>query len=150
MTFSAILRKRCLQPEPPRSGFYYSLGEFNHSLYLKARQPGGDLQPFVREHMQPQLREAVSRYNPSIIYFDGEWEFPLDSFEMKDFLSWLYNDSPCRNEVWLTTALERALVANMEVCSALKPGCEKVAQTTNGVKIVPSAGETGRITGWKS
>jgi len=82
-----------------RSGFYYSLGEFNHSLYLKARQPGGDLQPFVREHMQPQLREAVSRYNPSIIYFDGEWEFPLDSFEMKDFLSWLYNDSPCRNEV---------------------------------------------------
>jgi alpha-L-fucosidase len=82
-----------------RSGFYYSLGEFNHPLYLKARQPNGDLKPFVREHMQPQLREVVKRYSPSIIYFDGEWQFPLDSFEMDNFLAWLYNESPCKNDV---------------------------------------------------
>ena len=81
-----------------RAGFYYSLGEFNHPLYLKAKQTG-DLKPFVREHMQPQLREAVRRYSPSLIYFDGEWEFPLDSFEMQDFLTWLYNDSPCKDDV---------------------------------------------------
>ena len=82
-----------------RSGLYYSLGEFNHPLYLKARQHNGDLKPFVREHMQPQLREVVKRYSPSIIYFDGEWQFPLDSFEMDDFLAWLYNESPSRNDV---------------------------------------------------
>lgn len=82
-----------------RAGFYYSLGEFNHELYRKARQPKGDLKPFVREHMQPQLREAVRRYRPSFIYFDGEWEFPLDGFEMQDFLAWLFNDSPCKDDV---------------------------------------------------
>jgi len=49
--------------------------------------------------MQPQLREAVARYHPSILYFDGEWEFPLDRFEMQDFLAWLYNDSPCKDDV---------------------------------------------------
>ena len=37
--------------------------------------------------------------DPSFIYFDGEWEFPLDSFEMQDFLAWLYNDSPCKDDV---------------------------------------------------
>ena len=59
----------------------------------------GDLKPFVREHLQPQLREAVKRYSPSLLYFDGEWEFPADSFEMQDFLAWLYNDSPCKGDV---------------------------------------------------
>lgn len=82
-----------------RAGFYYSLGEFNHPLYLKAKQPNGDLKPFVQEHMQPQLRLAVKRYSPSFIYFDGEWEFPLDNFEMQDFLAWLYNNSPCKDDV---------------------------------------------------
>lgn len=82
-----------------RAGFYYSLGEFNHPLYLDARRPGGDLGRFVREHMQPQLREAVTRYRPSFLYFDGEWEFPMDSFGMLDFLAWLYGESPCRDDV---------------------------------------------------
>ena len=82
-----------------RAGFYYSLGEFNHPLYRKAKQANGDLKPFVREHMQPQLREAVKRYRPSFIYFDGEWEFPLDGFEMQDFLAWLYDDAPCKEDV---------------------------------------------------
>jgi len=82
-----------------RAGFYYSIGEFNHPLYQAARKPGGDIKPFVREHLQPQLREAVLRYRPSLIYFDGEWEFPLDAFEMRDFLKWLYTESPCQDEV---------------------------------------------------
>ena len=91
--FSKAMREAGL-----RAGFYYSLGEFNHPLYLKAKQ-NGDLKPFVQDHMQPQLREVVKRYSPSIIYFDGEWEFPLDSFEMQGFLAWLYNESPCKDDV---------------------------------------------------
>jgi alpha-L-fucosidase len=82
-----------------RAGFYYSIGEFNHPLYQAARANAAELPRFVREHLQPQLREAVTRYAPSIIYFDGEWEFPSDSFEMRDFLAWLYNESPCKDEV---------------------------------------------------
>jgi alpha-L-fucosidase len=92
--FSSAMREAGL-----RAGFYYSLGEFNHPLYLAARKTGGDLGPFVRDHMQPQLREAVVRYRPSFIYFDGEWEFPLDVFGMRSFLAWLYGESPCANDV---------------------------------------------------
>jgi alpha-L-fucosidase len=90
---------KAMQEAGLRAGFYYSLGEFNHPLYLQAKRAKGDFKPFVREHLQPQLREAVKRYRPSFIYFDGEWELPLDTFEMRDFLAWLYNDSPCRDEV---------------------------------------------------
>lgn len=82
-----------------RAGFYYSLAEFGHPLYVKAKQPGGSMKPFVREHLQPQLREAVRRYSPSIIWFDGEWMDPLDTFEMQDFLAWLYNESPSKSEI---------------------------------------------------
>ena len=82
-----------------RAGFYYSIGEFNHPLYRAARTNAAELPRFVREHLQPQLREAVKRYAPSMLYFDGEWEFPADSFEMRDFLAWLYNDSPCKDDV---------------------------------------------------
>ena len=84
-----------------RAGFYYSLGEFNHPLYPKpdGKKPAGNLKRFVDEHMQPQLREAVKRYSPSFLYFDGEWNFPLDSFQMQDLLAWLYNDSPCKDDV---------------------------------------------------
>ena len=90
---------RAMRDAGLRAGFYYSLGEFNHPLYRKAKQEGGDLAPFVREHMQPQLREAVRRYAPSFLYFDGEWGFPPDRFEMLDFLAWLYNDSPSADDV---------------------------------------------------
>jgi alpha-L-fucosidase len=88
-----------LRDEGLRAGFYYSIAEFNHPLYRQARQPGGDLEPFVTQHLQPQLREAVRRYRPSFIYFDGEWQFPLDRFQMQDFLAWLFNDSPSKDDV---------------------------------------------------
>jgi len=92
--FSAAVRQAGL-----RAGFYYSLGEFNHPLYRQANQRQGDIARLVGEHMQPQLREVVGRYRPSLIYFDGEWEFPQDSFQMQDFLAWLYNQSPCKDDV---------------------------------------------------
>jgi len=47
-----------------RAGFYYSLGEFNHPLYRAARTNAAALPRFVHQHLQPQLREAVKRYQP--------------------------------------------------------------------------------------
>lgn len=92
---------QALRDDGLRAGFYHSIAEFNHPLYPKPEKlkPQGDLKRFVREHLQPQLREVVKRYRPSFLYLDGEWEFPLDSFEMQPFLAWLYSDSPCKDDV---------------------------------------------------
>lgn len=59
---------RAMRDAGLRAGFYCSLGEFDHPRYVKA-QENGDLEPFVRAHMQPQLREAVNRYSPSFSSF---------------------------------------------------------------------------------
>jgi len=92
---------QAVREEGLRAGFYYSIGEFNHPLYQAARTNSALLSRYVNEHFQPQLREAVRRYQPSIIYLDGEWEFPVDNFEMRHFLAWLYNDSSCKDDVVL-------------------------------------------------
>uniref|UniRef100_A0A8C9GWV8 alpha-L-fucosidase n=1 Tax=Piliocolobus tephrosceles TaxID=591936 RepID=A0A8C9GWV8_9PRIM len=39
------------------------------------------------------------RYKPDLIWSDGEWECPDTYWNSTNFLSWLYNDSPVKDEV---------------------------------------------------
>jgi alpha-L-fucosidase len=47
----------------------------------------------------PQLLELVSRYRPSVVWADGDWEQSAEYWRSRDFLAWLYNESPVRAEV---------------------------------------------------
>ena len=51
-------------------GIYYSLYEWYNPLWLY------DKPRYVREHMFPQFKDVVTRYKPSIIFSDGEWDMP--------------------------------------------------------------------------
>lgn len=74
-------------------GFYYSLYEWFNPLYK------ADVNKYVSEHMMPQLKDLVLRYKPDIIWPDGEWEHPSDTWKSTEFLAWLYNESPVKNSV---------------------------------------------------
>jgi alpha-L-fucosidase len=74
-------------------GFYYSLYEWFNPLYKT------DVNNYVAEHMIPQLKDLVNRYKPDIIWPDGEWEHPSETWKSTDFLAWLYNESPVKNTV---------------------------------------------------
>ena len=74
-------------------GFYYSLYEWFNPLYK------ADVNKYVSEHMMPQLKDLVLRYKPDIIWPDGEWEYPDDTWKSTEFLAWLYNESPVKNSV---------------------------------------------------
>lgn len=76
-----------------RMGFYYSLYEWNHPDYLH------DVDRYVDEHMLPQLKDLTLRYSPDVIWADGEWEQPSRVWKSEDFLAWLFNESPVRDEV---------------------------------------------------
>jgi len=76
-----------------KMGFYYSLYEWFHPIYKS------DVNRYVSEHMLPQFKDLVARYAPSIIFSDGEWDHPEEIWKSKEFLAWLYNESPCREEV---------------------------------------------------
>jgi alpha-L-fucosidase len=39
------------------------------------------------------------RYQPDIIWPDGEWEHPSDTWKSQEFLAWLYNESPVKKSV---------------------------------------------------
>lgn len=74
-------------------GFYYSLYEWYNPLYKQ------DVNKYVDQHMLPQLKDLVTRYNPDIIWPDGEWDQSDTTWRSREFLSWLYNESPVKNTV---------------------------------------------------
>lgn len=74
-------------------GFYYSLYEWFNPLWKTDRKR------YVAEHMTPQFKDVVTRYEPSIIFSDGEWDMPSKDWKSEELLAWLFNESPSRDEV---------------------------------------------------
>ena len=55
---------------------------------------------YIDKHMIPQLKELVEKYEPSLIFSDaGEWDKSSEEWKTIDFLSWLYNEAPNKEEV---------------------------------------------------
>lgn len=76
-----------------KMGFYYSLYEWFNPLYRS------DVNRYVEEHMLPQFKDLVLRYEPSIVWPDGEWEHPSETWRSTEFLAWLFNESPVKDDV---------------------------------------------------
>lgn len=74
-------------------GIYYSLFEWFHPLWLTDRPR------YVSEHMTPQFKDVVTRYQPSIIFSDGEWDLTAKEWDSENLLAWLFNESPCKDDV---------------------------------------------------
>ena len=76
-----------------KMGFYYSLYEWYNPDYRN------DLPRYVDEHMIPQMKDLVMRYQPSLVWTDGEWEKQSADWKSTEFLAWLFNESPVKDEV---------------------------------------------------
>jgi alpha-L-fucosidase len=74
-------------------GFYFSLYEWFNPIYKS------DVSKYVDEHMLPQMKDLVTRYQPDIVWTDGEWEHPSETWKSTQFLAWLYNESPVKSTV---------------------------------------------------
>jgi alpha-L-fucosidase len=86
---TAAVRRRNLE-----MGFYFSLYEWFNPLWL-----AGDTNAYVERHMFPQFKDLVTRYSPSVIFSDGEWDLPSEKWRAPELLAWLYNDSPVAGKV---------------------------------------------------
>ncbi len=76
-----------------KAGLYYSLYEWYHPLYQT------DIPRFVEEHFHPQFKDLVTKYNPAIIWTDGEWEQSSDTWRSTELLSWWFNNAPNLDEL---------------------------------------------------
>lgn len=86
--------KKAVDKTSVKFGLYYSLYEWYNPLYLKA-----DKSEYVDKHMIPQMRDIVNRYEPWLLWTDGAWEHPASVWKSREFLSWLFNDSPIKDKV---------------------------------------------------
>ncbi len=84
----AALRKNNLQP-----GLYYSLYEWFNPLWKIDRNR------YAYEHALPQLHDLITTYQPSVLWADGDWEESPATWRSPQFLAWLYNQSPVRNQI---------------------------------------------------
>jgi len=80
-------------------GLYHSLYEWFNPLWVHDTENNLTTDEFVRFKTLPELYELVNTYEPEIVWSDGEWEAPDDYWKSKEFLAWLYNDSPVRDTV---------------------------------------------------
>jgi len=76
-----------------KMGLYYSLYEWYNPLYLT------DVDVFAREHLVPQFKDMVTKYKPSIIFSDGEWDHSHTSWNSLEMLNWLFDESEVKDEV---------------------------------------------------
>ena len=76
-----------------KMGFYYSVYERYNPLWLT------DKPRYIAEHMFPQFKDVVTRYEPSIIFSDGEWDLTSAEWRSPELLAWLFNESAVKNEV---------------------------------------------------
>lgn len=55
---------------------------------------------YVDDHLIPQLKELVTTYEPALLFSDGgEWDGSEAFWKTKEFLAWLYNEAPNKDEV---------------------------------------------------
>jgi len=85
---AAAVRQRGL-----KFGLYFSLYEWFNPIYLTNKEE------YVSKHMIPQFKDVVTRYQPAVVYTDGEWDLPSEEWRSPEVLAWLFNESPCKDEV---------------------------------------------------
>lgn len=86
--WSAALRERGL-----KVGLYYCLFEWDHPDYPD------HLDDYMVKYVHPQMKDLVARYRPDLLWSDGEWQHSSDALHSKDFLVWLFNESPVRETI---------------------------------------------------
>lgn len=82
------LRKTSVRP-----GLYYSLYEWFNPMWKF------DQKRYASNHAMPQLYDLVNRYQPDVVWADGDWDATPDTWQSPQFLAWLYNESPVRDKV---------------------------------------------------
>ena len=83
-----------VRKEGLKMGLYYSLLEWNNPLYSPK-----SINKWVDSLMIPQMKDLVSRYQPEVIFADGEWDYNSRELKSEVFLAWLYNESAVKDAV---------------------------------------------------
>ncbi len=62
-------------------GFYHSIMDWHHPdaqaphfpTYNNGKKSNPNFDRYIESYLKPQLRELITRYDPAVLWFDGEW-----------------------------------------------------------------------------
>lgn len=74
-----------------KMGFYYSLLEWTNPIHRWTVDPTDSIGPYVENYMIPQFKELVSKYRPSVLFSDGDWDYTAEQLHSAELISWYYN-----------------------------------------------------------
>jgi len=80
-------------------GLYHCLYEWFNPLYLYDWKNKLTTDLFPTQKTMPELVELVENYKPDLIWSDGGWDCPDEYWKSREFLTWLYNDSPIKDTI---------------------------------------------------
>ncbi len=84
---------KAVRKTPVHAGMYYSLYEWFNPLWKSDRNK------YAIEHVWPQMKDLITTYRPDVFWTDGDWEAGDDVWKSKEFLAWMYNESPVKDKV---------------------------------------------------
>jgi len=67
-----------------------------HNRMLSGKIP---VQHFINDLILPQAKDFIDRYDPDILWFDGEWQRPAGYYRTPDIVAYFYNQAEGRKEV---------------------------------------------------
>lgn len=90
-----------MRAEGLKYGFYYSLMQWDRTYTddTGTEDQRGNGSAYVTQVMIPDLKDLVTKFEPDVLYTDGEWSYDSEHWQTKPFLAWLFNESPVRDKV---------------------------------------------------
>ncbi len=67
-----------------------------HNRMLSGKVP---VHHFINEYTLPQAKDYIDRYDPDILWFDGEWQRPVFYYRTPELVAYFYNRAEGRKEV---------------------------------------------------
>lgn len=86
-------------------GLYYSLYEWFDPIYLQDKSKRFRTNSYVKTKMINQMKELIENYKPEVLWTDGHWQAKAQYWDSKNFLAWLYNNSPTKDTIVSISAL---------------------------------------------
>ncbi|XP_018333024.1 plasma alpha-L-fucosidase-like isoform X2 [Agrilus planipennis] len=80
-------------------GLYHSFFEWFNPMYNADEAANFSRNIFPVRKAIPEMKELVNTYKPDVFWSDGAGEVPVEYWQSREFLAWLYNESPVKEIV---------------------------------------------------